>query len=100
MPLDPPESFIECPPVYSFPYAHNWTVGPGVWTFGINEVDLSGAPTEDFIPRTTVYVGPTQFSTSFSAYEVVAGGVLAALVIVAAVLHTVARFVGRSRPVS
>jgi len=67
--------------------------GPSdAWTFGISEVEFSGAPPEEFSPRTTVYVGTSQFSTSFSAYEVAAVGVLAALVLVAAVSYAVARF--------
>ena len=101
MPFDPPEPFDDSPPdfvVYSFPFAHDWTVGIGEWTFGINEVDLSGARAEDFGPRTNVYVGPTRFSMTFSAYEVVLVGVLSILILVPAVFHAVARFCDRSKP--
>jgi hypothetical protein len=100
MPFDPREPFDDSPPEYvdySFALAHDWTLGIGEWTFGINEVDLSGARAEDFGPRTNVYVGPTQFSTTFSAYEVLLVGVLSLLILVPAVFHTVARIVGRSK---
>src|SRR5262245_43176642 len=106
MPFDPPETLDDSPPeyvVYSFvdvsvPLVHDWTVGLGTWTFGINEMDLSGTRLKDLGPSTTVYFGPTRFSTTFSAYEIVLVGVLSALVLVPAVFHAVARFCSRSKP--
>jgi hypothetical protein len=94
MPFDSPATFDDSPPEYipfGFPLAHDWTVGSGDWTFGIYEQDFEGLSVDVFSEPTTIFIGPTQFTTRFTAFEVLAAVVITALVIFACVSLVVAR---------
>ncbi len=49
---------------------HDWTANFGDWTFGIQELYWPPSPLLDTNRMTVIYVGPTDFTVSLSAYAV------------------------------
>jgi hypothetical protein len=83
-------SFIGLP----LPEKHDWTLHWGDWSLGILEWDVES----DAFHRTTVFLGPPDWSfrTAFSAEAVVAIFAATVLVLIAGVSFVITKY-GRSR---